>query len=211
MRKTLFVILCWLTCPIAWAVVVRGTFESEIWWADGIAIVQIAGVQERTIDVKVERWGRDRTGGNSPELRAFRYAIPTCTGGVPEPYSVGDRYLLLMRKPHDEGAGENVHWIILRQIALQSPTLCLDGSDPRPVASDAICSQRYETGSVVDASETFDRCFTIPDLPHDRPTVVSQTCSADELRAWSARSSFHAKLAERALEQIRFKRSRDGV
>jgi len=107
-----------------------------------------------------------------------------------------------MRKPHDEGAGNNEYWIVIWQALL-------DGSGF--AAAGGHCRKTVTTATFLDALQSFDSCFTLHDDPITGSVPSAQVCSDEVLKDWSARSPLHSILARQALEQIQKAAHRDGV
>ena len=208
------------TRSVIWIVVAATTqgaidvwpFHVQHWFADGIAVGEVVSVADRTVDFKIEQWFRDRTQAAPHNIRAFRYTEPSCIPRNPESYSPGTRYLVLMRKPHDEGAGNNEYWIVIWQALLDGSGFCLDDPVPFPIgAAGGHCQKTVSAATFLDALQSFDGCFTLHDDPIAGSVPSAQLCSDEVLKNWSARSPLHSILARQALEQIQKAAHRDGV
>ncbi|HYS06963.1 MAG TPA: hypothetical protein VEW47_17440 [Candidatus Dormibacteraeota bacterium] len=187
-------------------------FHVQHWFADGIAVGEVVSVAERTVDFKIEQWFRDRTQAAPHNIRVFRYTESSCTPRNPESYSPGTRYLVLIRKPHDAGAGNNEYWIVIWQALLDGSGFCLDGPVPFPIAAaGGHCQKTVSAATFLDALQSFDSCFTLHDDPMTGSVPSAQMCSDEVLKDWSARSPLHSILARQALEQIQKAAHRDGV
>jgi hypothetical protein len=201
--RRLIVAMCLGIVGVATASVVRPPFHILHWSADGVLIGRISAQQERTIDVDVEQWFRDRTKERVGRIRVFRDSVGA---ELPDPlkqYQIGSRYLFLMRKPLDEGAGGNMFWIIILEQQLEGKSICLDRVDSGRVSNTApICRNSVSEALFIDALHTFDECFELWDDPVEGTFPSNQSCTKERLEEWAGRSAFHALLVKAALDRL---------
>jgi len=179
-------------------------FQVHYWFADGVVVGTVVAVNDETFDFKVSEWIRAR-GCPSPKIvRATRYTIPTDSlPQDPEPLSVGWKFLLVLRKPYDDGAGDNPYWIVLHQINLASPSVCLTEANGLWISEEQVgCPQPVKRSDYLDALRSFDRCFVLYDDPLQGTIPNATKCSDQAIKSWAGRSALHAALAKRALRAI---------
>ena len=204
MRRIPAIIACLLVAAPIQSLVVLEPFHGTYWSADAIVVGRVAETAEMTVDIDVESRLRDRTYGTASRIRVFRYARPSCVPTSPEPYDVGSRYILLMRKPHDEGAGGNEHWMIIFQHQLRGEEVCLDNLRSPVEATPQECATTVSEPLFLEALTSFEKCFLVGDEDKIRGSYpTKQVCSDGALEDWSKRSPMHQLLAKTATEWLR--------
>jgi hypothetical protein len=180
-------------------------FHETYWFADGVAIGRVVAEQGLTVDIQVEEWVRDRTGGPNGQIRAYRYSEPACVPSTAPaaPYSRESKYLFLVRQPHDAGAEQLQYWSILSQFVLDGSVVCI-GSLPasRVEQSKAGCKPNVYEADLLDAVRTFENCFELYDDRTLGTYPVRQTCSDGQLLAWRSRSALHEMLVDAAIKRM---------
>jgi hypothetical protein len=122
------IILSLTTATAAYAGFGVEPFQSTFWFADAVVVGAVVTVNDETFRFEVREWMRARECQTPKIILATRYAIPSdVLPQVYVPLSKGSSYLLLLRKPHDEGAGDNPNWLVLLQIDLATASHCLTG------------------------------------------------------------------------------------
>ena len=182
-------------------------FHITYWFADAVAIGTVVNVNDETIDVEIQEWMRARKCLSPKLIRAVRYTTPSCVPHPPEPTPVASEYLFLLRKPHDQGAGDNQYWLVLWQLNLAPTSVCLaDGLWPSDAKGP--CREPIELRDFLDAVRSFDTCFLLYDDPIKGTYPTSTLCSQKALHDWASRSAFHAALVRVALQSIERQGSR---
>jgi hypothetical protein len=177
-------------------------FHMKFWSVDEIAVGRVVAIQEQTIDVEVHEWMRDTTGQRPRNIRIFRYSTPSDapTFRPPDPYDLGSRYLLFMRKPYDEGGGLGPYPETIFQLELDGSGLCFSGPGFHKVQGE--CAEAIDDRTFLDALRSFERCFLLQVNEYHSNLQVRRVCTDRQLRKWSARSPLHEYLARSAMDQI---------
>lgn len=157
------------------------------------------------VHLVVEEWIRDRTHEKPPRIRALRTAQGGCIVYPLTPYEIGARYLLLMQKAGVPGVDGDFEWHITWELPLPNLGFCVEGpGEPSPLPdAGSSCRRVVLMGAFVDALRTFENCFAVGDDLNGGTSRLSQSCTDEQLRSWSARSPIHSWLTETTLERIR--------
>ena len=175
--------------------------------SDVIAYGEITAVQERTFDLRVERWIAGAPKG-ATSLRIKRFDNWTCSFRW-APYAQGQRVLVFLRRDAASGAKLGTPWVLRSaggegempllpkgQVALRGVPVPGMKWGPIPVAGSAVHGAQVPLSTFVTVIERFRRCFALKleRNPWIRVTRVRTVCDPGVLsvRVVMGQSGLHA-------------------